>query len=186
MCRPFSLACLAALLLAVEPLPAAEAPASAVEAAAARARETGPDPAERHEDWALVCGEVCRIETTVAGGDGSGAWVLRLAVEGTGEARALVVATPLPLFLPDGLVLTLGGGEPRPEPWRTCNAAGCEARLPLEPGLLASLRREREAAVSFTLLDGVRVRLPISLLGFTAAERALGAAAEPVEAGEAR
>ena len=60
-------------------------------------------------------------------------------------------------------------------PWRTCGAGGCEAVLPLDPPLLAALRRERAATATFTLVDGVKVRLPFSLLGFSAATRALAA-----------
>jgi len=38
----------------------------------------------------------------------------------------------------------------------------------LEP----ALRRERGVSATFTLVDGIEVRLPVSLLGFTAALRA--------------
>nr|MBA3326212.1 invasion associated locus B family protein [Paracoccaceae bacterium] len=83
-----------------------------------------------------------------------------------------------PLFLPDGLTLGLGDAPPRAVAWRTCDAAGCEALAPLENELLAALRRERAAEVTLTLVDGVRVRLPVSLMGFTAAWEALGATRE--------
>ena len=91
----------------------------------------------------------------------------------TDGGGALGIGTPLPLFLPDGVRLTLGASEPRTIPWRTCDAEGCEARVPLEPKLLADLRRERAGSVALTLETGERVRFGISLLGFTAAWRAL-------------
>jgi invasion protein IalB len=44
--------------------------------------------------------------------------------------------------------------------------------VPLDPALLAALKRERSGSATFTLVDGVKVRLPFSLLGFSAALRA--------------
>ena len=119
---------------------------------------------EAFRDWRLDCrADPCELATSVRGADGSE--VLRVAV--TGEALALT--TPLPLFLPDGLALAVGADPARAVPWRTCGARGCEAALPLDPLLLAALRRERAGAATLTLVDGVKVRLPFSLLGFSAA-----------------
>ena len=98
--------------------------------------------------------------------------MLRVAV--SGPPPALTVTTPLPLFLPDGIVLALGTAPERRVPWRTCRPAGCEATLPLDPDLAAALRRERGGSVTLTLVDGVQVRLPFSLLGFSAALAARG------------
>ena len=121
-------------------------------------------------DWRLDCRAApCTLATSVRGADGSE--VLGLAVT-AGPAPALVLSTPLPLFLPDGLALLLGDEPERPVPWRTCGAGGCEATLPLDGPLLAALRRERSGSATFTLVDGVTVRLPFSLLGFSAADAA--------------
>ncbi len=121
-------------------------------------------------DWQLACREAaCAVRTAVTGSDGSE--VLRVAATG-GQAPALTVTTPLPLFLPDGVHLVIGEDPERPVQWRTCGATGCEARLPLDPELLAAMQRERAGSVSFTLVDGQAVRLPFSLLGFSAALRA--------------
>lgn len=130
--------------------------------------------AMRFGDWRLDCGRRdCPVHTAIASADGSE--VLRVAVA-AGGAPSLTVLTPLPLFLPDGLVLVIGEEPDRPVPWRTCGAAGCEARLPLDPELLAGLKRERTGSVGFTLVDGEAVRVPFSLVGFTAALRARDAA----------
>jgi invasion protein IalB len=127
---------------------------------------------EAFRDWRLDCrADPCRLHTSVRGADGSE--VLGLAV-GAGEGATLTLSTPLPLFLPDGLRLAVGAEPERSVPWRTCGAGGCEAVLPLDPGLLADLRRERAGTATFTLVDGVRVRLPFSLLGVSAAMARMG------------
>jgi invasion protein IalB len=149
------------------PGPAAEAPA---EAAAEAGPETG---VARHRDWLLDCRAACTLATSVEGPDGRP--LLRVSVGPS--ADVLTIETPLPLHLPDGLEVTAGARAPAAAPWRTCAAGGCEARAVLDQALLEGLRREREGAVAFTLADGARVRLPLSLMGFAAGERALRAAA---------
>ena len=127
---------------------------------------------EAFRDWRLDCpGAGCVVHTAVAGADGSE--VLRVTL-GAGAAPTLTVSTPLPLFLPDGIGLAVGTAPARPAPWRTCGKAGCEAVLAVDPELMAALRKERAASVTFTLVEGVPVRLPVSLLGLSAALRARG------------
>jgi invasion protein IalB len=124
------------------------------------------------EDWRVDCtiGPLCGALTTLKGADGSE--VLRLGLT-RGEAPSLAVTTRLPLHLPDGLVLALGARLERHVPWRTCGALGCEATFPMDPELLDALRRERAGSATFTLVTREQVRLPFSLLGFSAAFRAL-------------
>jgi invasion protein IalB len=130
-------------------------------------------PVRGFADWRLDCtGEPCFTRTSVLGADGSE--VLRLSLL-PGEPPTLAVATPLALYLPDGLTLAVGAEPPLRLVWRTCGPAGCEARLAVSPELAAALRRERAASVTFTPADGVPVRVPVSLVGYTAALRARGA-----------
>lgn len=125
---------------------------------------------QHFRDWRLDCrADPCAALTSVRGADGSE--VLRVSLA-PGEVPVLALATPLPLFLPDGLALAVGDAAPVPVPWRTCTATGCEATLALDPALLAALRRAPGGSAAFTLVDGVTVRLPFSLRGFTAAEAA--------------
>lgn len=150
----------------------ASAPASADPP---RARAQAEAAAGTFRDWRLGCGGLrCAVRTELRGGDGS--LVLILAVEGEDDAASLRMGTPLPLYLPDGATLTLGDLPSRAIPWRTCGPrAWCEAVAILDADLLAALRREREAEVVLTLVDGVRIRLPLSLMGFSAAWHALAA-----------
>jgi invasion protein IalB len=122
------------------------------------------------QDWRLDCAAApCTTYTAVHGADGSE--VLRLT-RLPGEPALLAVSTRLALYLPDGLALAVGDEPPAKLPWRTCGPAGCEARLALTPELAAALRRERQASLTFTLAEGVTVRIGASLLGYTAALRA--------------
>ncbi len=132
-----------------------------------------------HRDWVLRCPAAgCAIRTAVRGA--GGAEVLGLAVAADGAALAL--RTALPLHLPDGVTLALGDEPLRLVPWRTCDPAGCVADAPLADDLRRALRRERSVEVTLTLVDGVRVRLSASLLGFSAALDALDPPPAPPEA----
>jgi invasion protein IalB len=123
-------------------------------------------------DWRLGCiGAACAVRTAVRGGDGSE--VLALVARGAGVDEAVLeVRTPLPLHLPDGVLVGLGEAPLRRIAWRTCDAQGCVADAPLDADLVAALEREPAAEVTLTLAEGVKVRFPVSLLGFTAARRA--------------
>lgn len=125
-------------------------------------------------DWRLTCAADCRIETELRAVPPRAGALLRLTVAAA-DKGALVIRTPLPLYLPDGLQFAPRDTEPTAAPWMTCGATACEARLALDPDLLAALRKQPAANLELTLLDGSHARLPVSLLGFTAAYRALEA-----------
>ncbi len=129
-------------------------------------------PVRGFADWRLDCAtRPCLAYTAVAGG--GGAEVLRLALLPE-EPPQLEVSTRLPLYLPDGVALAVGTDPPLPLAWRTCGPDGCAARLTVTPQLAAALRRERGGTATFTPADGVPVRVPFSLMGYTAALRAAG------------
>ena len=123
--------------------------------------------AEIFEDWQTTCAaKLCSATTRVRSQDGA----TLLAIEAPGApADELILRTPLPLYLPDGRGFAVGGRLARDLAWVTCNPAGCEARMALDEDLRAALKAERGGSVEFTLLDGSRVRLPFSLMGFSAA-----------------
>lgn len=158
-------------------------PVLALLLAAVTATAAPPDlpPAARVQpfrNWALVCRTDCVIETVVYAERPRSAALLRVLVSldaAASQGWRLEVATPLPLYLPDPLLLAVGAEAVRDVPWRTCTATGCRARPVLDAVLLAGLRRERAGSATLTLVDGGRVRLGFSLLGFSAALRALEA-----------
>jgi invasion protein IalB len=127
-------------------------------------------PVRGFADWRLDCADTgCFTRTSVLGADGSE--VLRLSLL-PGEPPAIEIATPVALYLPDGVVLEVGAEPPVELVWRTCGPDGCAARLALTPELAAGLRRERRGSVTFTPADGIPVRIGVSLIGYTAALRA--------------
>lgn len=156
-----------ALLMAIPRNGAADPPAArAVAEAATTGRSFGT--------WRLTCAagrQECAIGTEIRAADGTP--VLR--VQRPAEGAVLRVTTPLPLFLPAGVTLTVGAAPPWSVAWRTCRDNSCTVEFDLTPELDAALRRERTAAVAFTLEEGLALRLPVSLLGYTAAGRALSA-----------
>jgi invasion protein IalB len=138
-------------------------------------------PDASFEDWRLDCTPLgCAAATEVRSEARGAPLLLRLRVTpASGLAETpwqLAVETPLPLHLPGGLALEIGGSAGSALAWRTCDPLGCRAEAPLAPDLLAALRGERAGHVTFTLADGVRVRLRFSLMGFSAALEALEAA----------
>ena len=154
-----------ALLMALPRNAEADPPAArAVAEAATTGRSFGA--------WRLTCGagrRDCAIGTEVRAANDTPVLGLLRPAAGT----ALRVTTPLPLFLPAGVTLTVGTAPPWSVAWRTCRDNSCTAEIDLTPELDAALRRERTATVAFTLEEGLALRFPVSLLGYTAAARAL-------------
>ncbi len=154
---------------------AAEMPAE-IDAAGEDVREIAPAEPDAgvFDDWRLVCGETgCRVQTQVLATDGTE--VLR--VEAEGAPAELRFVTALGLHLPDGLAAGIGADTVRELAWRTCGPeTGCLAEVPLDGEMLAAMRRERSGTATLTLVEGVPVRLGYSLMGFSAAWRALAEA----------
>jgi invasion protein IalB len=86
---------------------------------------------------------------------------------------AAVVTLPLGISLPPGAAISVDGGDPVDIVIERCDSNGCIGALALDAGLIAALKRGREARISFH--DGARrrVAVPVSLLGFTAGFEAL-------------
>ena len=148
------------------------------------AAEIPPDnPARRvlvskFQDWSLTCDTQCHAETRLHGANSDAEEILRLSIAG-GPMPRLTLHTALPLYLPDGIGLSLGTSQALESPWSTCDASGCEAWFELSPVLLEALRRERSGFAAFTILGGERVRLNVSLLGVSSALSALSEVQDP-------
>ena len=107
----------------------------------------------------------------------------RLFPEGSEQAAATVavgrpgpdkpllasLTVPLGVNLPAGITVWVEGDEKavRRPPLLFCVRAGCEANMRMDEVMLTAFRQHLSGVLSFTMVDGRQVALPISLRGFT-------------------
>ncbi|RKQ97182.1 invasion protein IalB [Kushneria sinocarnis] len=89
------------------------------------------------------------------------------------DGPVMVFLLPLGVRLAPGLQLSVDGSQGTPFPYQVCLDRGCRADLPLEPELLQQLRGGSTATLSMVGPNGQQRDLDISLMGFTAASRAI-------------
>jgi len=139
----------------------------------------GPRDGKVLHDWRLHCRlpqpdqEICEMRQQIV--NQSGDRVL-LAVVGrlpNTEAPGLLILLPLGILLPQGTHLRIDQGEEARVPVIRCERQGCQIELLLDDDLLPKLKAGTEAVVTFHVDDGrgqrLRVDVPISLIGFSAA-----------------
>ena len=83
------------------------------------------------------------------------------------------IVVPLGVFLPGALGLQIDGNEPRAVPFERCIPDGCVVRAPIAASMLEQMRAGATAHLIVSPSPEERVRLPISLNGFTAAFNSL-------------
>ncbi len=79
------------------------------------------------------------------------------------------IVVPLGVFLPGALGLQIDTNEPRAVPFERCIPDGCVVRAPIAPAMLDQMRAGATANLIVSPAPDERVKLPISLNGFTAA-----------------
>jgi invasion protein IalB len=146
---------------------------------------TGPMNAQEpreYQDWALRCpeGAPCVLEQRVFVEGAEQAPLLYISFQALERSSPLLVLVRMPLnvLLTPGLQLKVEDQTPSTVPIHHCRAQGCMALFPLTPPLRQALENGRQAQVSFHMLDGSRIGVPVSLLGITAGLSALEAAAK--------
>jgi invasion protein IalB len=88
--------------------------------------------------------------------------------------RAVAVLTmPLGIYLPGGVKIKIDEGELRDLVVERCEPVGCKAGFPVDPGVLAELKKGVKAYVTFQDMRRKPVTVPVSLRGFTAGLGAL-------------
>ena len=102
-----------------------------------------PEAGRRFSDWELTCPQAavppdrgdrdgnCRLHQTQAVADGRAVVFLFNVVRQNGRPIA-IVSTPLNVYLPAGLSLSVDGGRPVRALFETCNVSGCHAGFPLD------------------------------------------------------
>lgn len=197
---PFAFLALAALPVAAQEAATeapAETPAEADQApaAAAPAAPAGP-PTSREEaqvgqpyvvetftDWTVRCirldqpEDLCEMHQPLF--DDSGTRTAEINIfpldRGDQVVAGGTVVTPLETLLPEGVRMSVDGGETRVYPFTFCNRVGCVAQVGFRGTEVDQFRRGRSALVQIVPLAAPdqTVALQMSLSGFTAAFEAL-------------
>ncbi len=81
---------------------------------------------------------------------------------------AAVITMPLGISLPQGAAISIDGGNAEEIVIERCDTSGCIGAVALSDGLVAQMKRGRQAHISFHDGTGRRIAVPVSLLGFTA------------------
>lgn len=84
-----------------------------------------------------------------------------------GQAVA-VITMPLGISLPAGAAISVDGGHAEDIVVERCDTSGCVGAVTLSDGLVAQMKRGRQARISFHDGAGRAIAVPVSLLGFTA------------------
>lgn len=79
------------------------------------------------------------------------------------------IVVPLGVFLPGALGLQVDQNEPKAVPFERCIPDGCVVRAPIASTMLEQMKIGGTAHLIVSPSPDERVRLPISLTGFTAA-----------------
>jgi invasion protein IalB len=131
------------------------------------------------EDWQVTCDKTddarsCRMATTGTGNTAKGGTLaVQLASEST--SGLFFFLTPLDLLVAKGVEMRIDGGKPLKFAYRSCHAQGCVIPFRVAGALEESFRRGTKLDLRLFELDGSPVDVEMSLLGFTAASRAMEA-----------
>ncbi len=135
---------------------------------------------EKSGDWTKGCitapkdrpeaAEQCFIfQRLFPKGSEQAAATIAIGRPGPGRPLLASLTVPLGVNLPVGITVWVEGEEKavRRPPLLFCVAAGCEANMQMDEVMLAAFKQRLGGVLSFNMVDGRQVALPISLLGFT-------------------
>ncbi|NMM42888.1 invasion associated locus B family protein [Rhodospirillaceae bacterium KN72] len=136
---------------------------------------------ETHGDWAIRCsaarpGDCYMVQLGYdAAGNPMAEFSLVRFGEGRQAAAGATIIVPLGTALPEGLALSVDGGEVRHYIFDVCTPAGCAANIALPDAQVAALKRGARANIAFVPIASPdrTVSVSISLSGFTKAYEAL-------------
>jgi invasion protein IalB len=176
----------AAVMAALAFLPCADGPRAQETPGAQESPRATPgtpedDPAvtrtQQYEEWLVRCGrpggeEVCEMVQQPVGENGKPVMAVAVGKVPGNPNPGMIILLPLGISLPPGVSLRIDGGAEIPARVERCERQGCQVEMLLEPDLLSALKGGSRATVDFHVQrqDRLqRVRVPVSLLGFTAA-----------------
>ena len=137
---------------------------------------------EKSDDWTKGClqaredrpnaPEQCFIfQRLFPPGAEQAAATVAIGRAGPGKPLLASLTVPLGVNLPQGITIWVEGDEKavRRPPLLFCVNAGCEANMRMDEVMMAAFKQRLNAMLSFTMVNGRQVALPISLRGFTRA-----------------
>ncbi|QDC09616.1 invasion associated locus B family protein [Oceanicola sp. D3] len=153
---------------------------------AAAAQPGAPYTKETHGDWQLRCAkpaedqpEQCQLYQLLNDEQGNSVAEINLfALPAGGQAVAGAnIVTPLETLLTEQITLSVDGGQGRRYPYTFCTRIGCVSRIGMSQADVNGFKAG--SAATLTLVPAgapdERVRLKVSLSGFTAGFNALAA-----------
>lgn len=151
----------------------------ALTATCADAQATDAPPQFR--DWQLVCQSdraTCAVAQRLVAPNG-GLFLADVQVMGTADGYVLVLTTPLGPFLPERPAAQVGGRAPLAFDWHSCDGHTCRAVHRLDDATLTAMKRGSRMTLAYRLAGSREARrIEVSLMGLTAALRALDARAD--------
>jgi len=134
--------------------------------------EQAPSGWLKHCEEPTEAGTVCNIEHTILH-KATGQELIRVTVKvDPGSVMpALMIRTPLGLFLPDGVQFKVDDGDALQLALQTCNSEGCYAGASISQDMLAALMSGNGLTVSFMSLAKKDMTVPVPLAGFGKAYR---------------
>ncbi|HHQ68939.1 MAG TPA: hypothetical protein ENM98_01340 [Halothiobacillaceae bacterium] len=132
-----------------------------------------------YQDWLHICveqrnQEICFIQQVLAEDDPRQPPLLTARIFAD-DSDWLQLILPLGVSLPDGILFAVDEGNERILPYQVCGVEGCLVEIELDNALLELLRGGREANILFRGYgQDDTFGLNLSLMGFTAATKAIG------------
>ena len=137
---------------------------------------------EPFQDWQVTCDQTAgdqqtcsmAVSATVQAPDGNAVTVRvsRLPVRNRRDPL-FAVETPLDLLLSKGIEMRVDGGPVMRLAFRSCHRDGCLAPFSLSNKIARQFRGGHSLGIRLFDLEGRAVDVPLSLLGFSAAEQSV-------------
>lgn len=83
--------------------------------------------------------------------------------------QRIVVSVPLGFYLGAGVTYDVDGANPQPLDMQACDRSACYGEAALTPELLGAMQGGEKFNITFQNMQKQPVKLPMSLIGFTAA-----------------
>jgi len=155
---------------------ASSSPAPAA-AASSDATATANPTTPRADAWATNCSAPMRagpldcsvVQRVVLQGTGQLLAMVSIRLPSDSRNPAMLVQTPLGLYLPAGVSLKIDENAAISLVVQTCDAGGCYAGTAISTAMLIQMRRGHSMTVTFENISKQPVAVPVALAGFAGA-----------------